>query len=141
MNTFKTAILVAAILLFTGCQNMMHKAVVVDTNVKAAKVVLGDASSNFIPQVILGFGRGCLVDMPMQDGAEVFYYSEDSALFSGSMTGKTFIYMKAGSGVIKGHIKVETEDGKIVDIPLFKMYNPFPVVPDLFVDGKVVPPK
>jgi hypothetical protein len=134
----KTIFAICLVLLLTGCQNMMHKAVVVDTNVKAAKVVLGDASSNFIPQVILGFGRGCLVDMPMQEGAEVFYYSEDSALFSGSLTGKTFIYMKAGTGVIKGHVKVEVEDGKIVDIPLFKMYNPFPVVPDIFIDGKTV---
>lgn len=123
------------LLMLCGCQNMMHKAVVVDTNVKAAKVVLGDASSNFIPQVILGFGRGCLVDMPMQEGAEVFYYSEDSALFSGSLSGKTFIYMKAGTGVIKGHVKIEVEDGRIVDIPLFKIYNPFPVMPTILMDG------
>jgi hypothetical protein len=131
----KPLFLAFLVLLLTGCQNMMHKAVVVDTNVKAVKVVLGDASSNFIPQVIMGFGRGCLVDMPMQEGAEVFYYSEDSALFSGSMTGKTVIYMRAGKGAIKGFIQVEVEDGKLIDIAIFKLYNPFVVFPDILVDG------
>lgn len=119
-----SALIVAVVCALTGCQNLMHKSVGMDNSVTAFKITLGDAQTYFIPQVILGNGRSVIVDMPMQEGSETCYYSEEAGTFTSSITRKTFIYMKAGSGVIKGHIKVETETDTIIDIPIFKMYNP-----------------
>lgn len=130
------ALVILMVGLLTGCQNMMHKGVVLDNSVTALKFTLGDAQTYFIPQTIIGNGRSILVDMPMQEGAEICYYSEETGIFSPStVTRKTFVYMKSGKGAIKGNIKVETEDGRIINIPIFKMYNPFPVIPSTIIDG------
>lgn len=123
------------ILLNSGCQNLMHKSVVLDNSVTAFKVTIGDSQSNFIPQVILGNGRSVLVDMPMQDGAEVCYYGEEAGTFTSTISRRTTIYMKSGHGIIKGYCMVEVEDNKIVDVPLFKMYNPLTDYKEVKIDG------
>ncbi len=119
-----------------SCQNMMHKAVGVDNSVTAFKITLGDATTYFIPQVIVGNGQSVLLDLPLQEGGEACYYREEYGIFSPTtVSRKTFIYMKAGKGAIKGSIKIETETGKIIDLPIFKMYNPFPIIPTTNIDG------
>lgn len=123
----------------SGCQNLMHKSVVLDNSVTAFKITLGDPSNNPFPQVIIGNGRAVLVDMPMQDGAEVCYYSEESSTFSSTISRRTTIYMKAGTGAVKGYCKVEMENGKIMNVPLFKMYNPFSNYMEIKVDDAVIP--
>jgi len=130
------ALTVGVVIAVCGCQNMMHKAVGLDNSVTALKFTFGDAQTYFIPQAIIGNGQSVLLDLPMQDGSEACYYREEYGLFTPStVSRKTFMYLKSGNGAIKGHIKIEMETGKIIDLPIFKMYNPFPIVPTTNIDG------
>ncbi len=133
------AVLIFSLLMLSGCQNLMHKSFATGGKVEAFKVVLGvdPESGSFLPfpqQVILGFGSHWLIDMPMTENSEAIYYNEEPLRFSDSVS-KTFVYMKSGGGVIKGHIKVQIDSKAIIDLPIFKVYNPFSDGKDITVDG------
>lgn len=143
MRIYCLVLALTALVLLAGCQNLMHKAFASGGKVEAVKIVLGvdPESGNPLPlpqQVIIGFGGYWLIDMPMTDDSEAWYYNEESAWFGDGISSKTFVYMRSGNGVIKGHIKVQVEDDKLIDIPIFKIYNPLSSEKEIKIDGKAV---
>jgi hypothetical protein len=117
------------LVVLAGCSNLAHKAFSAGGSVEAFKLVLGvdPESGNPLPfpqQVILGFGTYWILDMPMTEGAEAFYYSEDPARFSSGLS-RTLVYFKSGNGELKGFVKVKIDSKTLIDFPIFKIYDPF----------------